>query len=140
MLFRDAVGVCLTRKYADFSGRARRSEFWRFGLFNLMVSAVQALVMIRASEVEDLSLEGRVVTGLVTLTLVVPNLAVAVRRLHDTSRCGWWLLLILVPVVGWVVLLVFLVQDSHGPNSYGPPPKVPAARSASVDRALEGCP
>jgi uncharacterized membrane protein YhaH (DUF805 family) len=115
MSFSDAVSTCL-RKYATFSGRARRSEYWWFALANVLVAVVAALV--------DQILGTSVVSLLVTLALLLPSLAVAVRRLHDTGRTGWWCFIALVPFVGAVVLLVFECLDSTpGDNQYGPSPK-----------------
>jgi hypothetical protein len=68
----------------------------------------------------DRGLGSQILGGLVSLALLLPSLAVAVRRLHDAGRTGWWLLLGLIPIIGWIVLLVFYVQDSQGPNAYGP--------------------
>lgn len=122
MSFQDAVRTCLTQKYVDFSGRARRSEYWFFALFNVIVSVVAGII--------DGILGTRGVgggTGLVGaiagLALLLPNLGVGVRRLHDTGRSGWWLLIGLIPLVGWIVLIVFFVQDSQPDNEYGPNPK-----------------
>jgi uncharacterized membrane protein YhaH (DUF805 family) len=120
MSFTDAVQSVLS-KYATFSGRARRSEYWFWALAVFIVSMVANFVD-RAMGTDP----GRlgVIGTLVALALLLPNLAVAVRRLHDTSRTGWWILIGLIPLVGFIVLLVFLVQDSHGSNEYGPSPKV----------------
>jgi uncharacterized membrane protein YhaH (DUF805 family) len=121
MSFQDAVRICLAQKYADFSGRARRSEYWWFFLFTALIAAVASVI--------DSILGTRNSTGtglvqaIVQLAVLIPSLAVGVRRLHDTGRSGWWLLIGLVPVAGWVVLLIFFVQASHGENQYGPSPK-----------------
>jgi uncharacterized membrane protein YhaH (DUF805 family) len=121
MSFQDAVRTCLTQKYVDFSGRARRSEYWFFLLFTVVVSIVASIIDTilgtRSSAGTGL------IQGLAGLALLLPGLAVGVRRLHDTSRSGWWLLIGLVPFVGGIVLIVFFVQDSHGENQYGPSPK-----------------
>ncbi len=115
----DAVRSALS-KYATFSGRARRSEYWWFVLFNIIVSVV-AVVIDSALGTEP----GR--TGLVGiiagLALLLPGLAVTARRLHDTGRTGWWMLIALVPFVGAIVMIVFTVQDSKGPNAWGDSPK-----------------
>lgn len=121
MSFQDAVRICLVQKYADFAGRARRSEYWWFFLFTALVSAVgsvfDSLFGTRFGSGTGL------VQTLVQLALLLPSLGVAVRRLHDTGRSGWWLLIGLVPVAGWVVLLIFFLQDGQGENQYGPSPK-----------------
>lgn len=115
MSFADAVRSVLTQ-YANFNGRARRSEFWWFVLFNVLLSAVVSIIGAAAHT--------SVLGYIVGLALLVPGLAVSVRRLHDTGRSGWWVLIDLVPFVGWIVLVVFCVQDSQpGANAYGPSPK-----------------
>ena len=113
------------KKYAVFEGRARRKEFWMFFLFNLIIAFVLGI------------LEGMIGTGgflgvAYALAVFVPYLAVSVRRLHDTGRSGWFLLIGLIPIVGVIVLIVFFAQDSHaGPNNWGPNPKTePAATPA----------
>ncbi|MEO3773538.1 DUF805 domain-containing protein [Micromonospora sp. B9E7] len=110
-------------QYVGFSGRARRSEYWWFALFTLLVSIVAAIL----DSALGLTFEGSS-TGFIgliaSLALLLPGLAVAVRRLHDTDRTGWWLLIGLVPLVGAIVLIVFFVMDSTpGPNRFGPSPK-----------------
>ena len=67
-----------------------------------------------------------VIQSIASLALLLPSLAVAIRRLHDTSRSGWWILLGLIPIVGWIILIVFYCQDSHGDNEHGPSPKAAA--------------
>ncbi len=120
MSFPDAVRTCFT-KYIDFTGRARRSEYWFFTLLCVLVNVVARLI--------DTALSMNVVAGLASLVLLLPGLAVAARRLHDTGRSGWWQLLVLVPLVGWVVLLVWYVSDSKpGANQHGPAPKPLAAQ------------
>jgi uncharacterized membrane protein YhaH (DUF805 family) len=103
------------KKYAVFDGRARRQEFWMFALINFVISLILNLVL------------GMV--GLIyALAVFLPTIGVGIRRLHDTGRSGWWLLIGLIPVVGFIVLLVFFVQDSQpGNNQYGSNPKNPAA-------------
>jgi len=105
------------KKYAVFEGRARRKEYWFFVLFNLIISFVLGFI-------EGLFGGPGVLGAIYGLAVLIPGIAVAVRRLHDTGRSGWWLLIALVPVVGFIVLLVFMVLDSTpGPNQYGPNPK-----------------
>jgi uncharacterized membrane protein YhaH (DUF805 family) len=111
------------KKYAVFSGRARRKEYWMFFLFNLIVSIVLTII---DGVIGTLSAEAGVglLSGLYTLAILVPAIAVTLRRLHDTSRSGWWILIALVPLVGGIVLLVFMLLDSTpGDNQYGPNPK-----------------
>ena len=120
MSFQDAVRTCLQQKYAAFSGRARRSEYWFFVLFTFIVqviaSILDALFHLRYGN-------SGLIENLASLALLLPGLGVAVRRLHDTGRSGWWVLLGLIPIIGWIVLIVFFVQDSQADNQYGPTPK-----------------
>jgi uncharacterized membrane protein YhaH (DUF805 family) len=127
MSFPNAVRVCLLQKYASFSGRARRSEYWFFALFTAIVSAVGA-VLDAASGLSDGFFSGTgPIQGVLDLALLLPGLAVGARRLHDTGRTGWWQLIGIIPIIGWVVLLVFFVQNSHPANQHGPNPKSPDA-------------
>jgi uncharacterized membrane protein YhaH (DUF805 family) len=123
MSLQDAVRICLQRKYADFNGRARRSEYWFFILFTAIVGAIagilDAIFGIRSGAYGGTG----PIQGVLQLALLVPTLAVGARRLHDTGRSGWWQLIGLVPLVGWIVLIVFFVQDSQPNNQYGPNPK-----------------
>jgi len=110
------------KNYVNFQGRARRKAYWMFVLFNII--AIVVLGMIDGA----LGLGGQsgygILSGIYSLAIILPGLAVAVRRLHDTGRSGWWMLIGLVPVVGPIVLLVFFVQDSQpGSNQFGPNPK-----------------
>jgi uncharacterized membrane protein YhaH (DUF805 family) len=97
------------KQYADFSGRARRKEYWMFFLFNVIFSFVAILAII---------------TWLYYLAVLIPGLAVTVRRLHDVGKSGWWMLILLIPFVGAICLLVFLCTDSEtGTNRWGKNPK-----------------
>ena len=124
MTFNQAVSSVLLNKYATFSGRARRSEYWWWYLFVTIVFLV-ASVIDRAIgfTYSDLTIGGGWLATIAWIVFLVPNLAVAVRRLHDTGRSGWWLLIGLVPLIGWIVLLYFFVLDSENDNQYGPYPK-----------------
>lgn len=111
------------KKYAVFSGRSRRKEYWHFVLFSVIVSlvlsAVDALLGTFSSST-NVGLLG----GIYGLAIIIPSIAVSVRRLHDIDRTGWWVLISLVPVVGSIVLLVFAVLDgTPGGNRFGPNPK-----------------
>lgn len=104
------------RKYAVFSGRATRKEYWMFTLFNLLVFIILKFVL----PIINLELLGT----LYGLFIIVPSLAIGARRLHDTGRTAWWLLLNLIPLLGSAVLMAFAVLDSQtGTNIYGPNPK-----------------
>jgi uncharacterized membrane protein YhaH (DUF805 family) len=125
MSFQDAVRICLTRKYADFRGRARRSEYWFFILFTVIVS-VAGSVLDSVFDIRSASYSTGPIQGILQLALFVPTIAVAARRLHDTGRSGWWQLITVIPVIGWIILIVFLVQDSQPANQHGPNPKTDA--------------
>ncbi|HEX8494176.1 MAG TPA: DUF805 domain-containing protein [Pyrinomonadaceae bacterium] len=111
------------KKYAVFSGRARRKEYWFFTLFNIIISLALTMLDIWLG-LADRSGWGPL-GGIYTLAVFIPGLAVTVRRLHDTGRSGWWFLIALVPCVGGIILLIYLVEDSQpGENEYGPNPKM----------------
>ena len=119
------------KKYAVFEGRARRREYWFFVLFAVLIQVVLNVVdrMLGMYSAENgIGILG----GLFSLAILIPSLAVGARRLHDTGRSGWWLLIWLVPVIGWIVLIIFFVLDSHpGSNQYGPNPKGIGAAAAA---------
>jgi uncharacterized membrane protein YhaH (DUF805 family)/type II secretory pathway pseudopilin PulG len=126
------------KKYAVFSGRARRTEYWLFGLLSCIVWLV--LVIIEGVAGIASESEHYVLAGLYDLAILIPSIAVSVRRLHDTSRSGWWLLLAFIPLVGWIVLLMFMVRDSVPvDNQYGANPKQAAdasRRAASTPKIV----
>lgn len=138
MNFETAIRTCLT-KYATFTGRAPRSEFWWFSLFSFLVEIAAMLLggALFSGSMRESGMGGSMhgwymfthpgwLSGLVHLALILPGLAVAVRRLHDVGRSGWWLLLSLVPF-GVFVLLFWWVQPSEPrPNAHGAPPLLPA--------------
>ena len=105
------------QKYAVFSGRSRRAEFWWFALINWIIAVVLQLV-------DNAVGTGGILGGLYGLAVLLPSMGVGIRRLHDTDRSGWWLLLIFIPIIGWIALIYFYAQDSQvDPNQYGPSPK-----------------
>lgn len=107
------------RSYAVFSGRARRKEYWFFLLFTLVFTIVMALIDQVLGTYDEGTGIG-LLTGLYEVAMIIPGLAVSVRRLHDTSRRGWWLLLSLIPIVGGIIVFVFMVLPSRrGANRYG---------------------
>lgn len=111
------------KQYAVFKGRARRKEYWFFILFNLIASLVLTVVDFMTGTL-DVELGMGLLSGLYSLAILIPSLAVTVRRLHDTDHTGWWLLIGLVPLIGAIVLLIFTLQDSKpGDNQYGANPK-----------------
>lgn len=111
------------RKYAVFSGRARRKEYWFFVLFNLLASLLLGVVDGAVGTYNASSGYG-LLSGVYILATFLPGLAVTVRRYHDINRSGWWALIWFVPLVGLIVHIVFTVKDSKpGANQYGPNPK-----------------
>jgi uncharacterized membrane protein YhaH (DUF805 family) len=135
MDFVSAVKTCLN-KYATFTGRAARPEFWWFVLFGIIARAVANIIdriLFGAATVHVDAGNGSVtmhygpgyVAMLVGLALIVPSLAVGARRLHDIDRSGWWQLLLLIPIIGWLILIYWFVQPSQGPNSHGEGPEGP---------------
>jgi uncharacterized membrane protein YhaH (DUF805 family) len=113
----------LKNKYATFDGRARRSEYWYFVLFYLLILVGLTFVDGLIGTLNEEAGIG-VLGGLFALGTMVPGLAVTVRRLHDINRSGWWVLIGIIPLIGDVVLIVFAAQDSQpGANKYGPNPK-----------------
>ena len=104
------------KQFADFSGRARRKEYWYFLLFNLIIGTVFGII--------DILLYTEVFTTVVALVVLIPGIAVAVRRMHDIGKSGWMLLIALIPIIGAIWLLVLLATDSDpGENQYGTNPK-----------------
>lgn len=99
-------------RYATFTGRASRSEYWWYALAAFLVNLVLSFIPI--------------VGFLLSLALIIPGLGVSVRRLHDTGRSGWFLLLGLIPIVGFIVIIVFMVQPSSPANQWGEGPDAPA--------------
>jgi uncharacterized membrane protein YhaH (DUF805 family) len=112
------------QKFAEFSGRARRQEYWMFILFHLIIVFAAAFVL---SIIDSMVFGTPVLTYLLYVyaaAVLVPALAVSVRRLHDTGKSGWFVLISLVPFVGSIILLVFMLGDSQPfDNEYGPSPK-----------------
>ncbi|GAA4936027.1 uncharacterized membrane protein YhaH (DUF805 family) [Actinomycetospora succinea] len=118
------------KQYADFNGRARRTEFWMFTLFSAIASIVLGIIDTVIGTASVYGSGGTyfyspgLLQGLYALAVLIPTLAVTVRRLHDTDRTGWWVLIALIPFVGGIVLLVFMCLDgTPGVNQYGMNPK-----------------
>ncbi len=111
--------------YANFEGRARRSEYWYFVLFNFIISVSAWIISIILIFFGGFLLWFFI--PIFSLALIIPNLAVQVRRLHDTGKSGWYLLMVFIPLVGPIILLVFYcTEGDRGPNEYGPDPKMQA--------------
>lgn len=111
--------------YANFNGRARREEYWMFVLFNLLF--IMAIALFSGSMAELTGIEAFFgIYVLYLLGIIIPSLAVAVRRLHDTNKSGWFYLVSLIPLIGGIWLLIlFVTPGDQGPNQYGPDPKSP---------------
>ena len=117
MGFIEALESVVVKNYANFSGRARRSEYWYFVLANFIFGAVTGMLSIEIPEVMYL-------VWIIGVALLIPSLAVCVRRLHDIGKSGWWYLIGLIPYIGAIVLVVFFVKDSQpGENKWGANPK-----------------
>ena len=106
MTFVESIKTCFS-KYAGFDGRASRSEFWWWVLFVFLVSVVTSFV-------------SSIISGLFSLAVLLPGIAVGARRLHDTDRSGWLQLIGLIPLIGWIVLIYWCVQEGKEPNRFGP--------------------
>ena len=103
-------------QYADFTGRARRTEYWMFALVNFGIALLLELILGFTFLY--------FLTYVYSLAIFIPSLAVCVRRLHDIGRSGWWYLIGLIPVIGWILLIVWFCTDSQpGANKWGPNPK-----------------
>ena len=118
MTFKEAVKTCLVDKYATFSGRASRSEYWYSVLFGYLIAMLIVIfgMIIESPEVMI------VLYSILSLILLIPGLAVCIRRLHDTGRSGWWYLLVLIPYIGAIALFIIFCLKSDEDNKYGPNP------------------
>ncbi len=121
MGFIEAVRTCFG-KFAGFSGRARRAEYWWFTLFIMIIYLLTTWIDGLWTIEPDPELVPYV-TLIVALLLLLPSLAVSIRRLHDTDRSGWWYLISLVPFLGNIILIIFFAtRGTNGPNRFGPDP------------------
>lgn len=136
----DYFKVCVTKKYANFEGRARRSEYWYFYLFYMIF-----FIPIYALTLSSLFLEGgtslsipvSILLLVFICALLVPSLAVSVRRLHDVGKSGWMFLLGIIPIVGPIILLVWFCTDSQpGSNKWGPNPKALNTNDDIIDQLV----
>lgn len=117
MTFKKAVQRCF-KKYFDFSGRASRAEYWYFALFYFLVSLPFMLHLFATGDAESLVAK---IGDIISLALALPNLAVSTRRLHDTGRSGWWLLIALTGIGAFVLLYWYIKEGDDGANEYGYP-------------------
>ena len=114
--------LMVLKKYSEFNGRSRRKEYWMFVLFNLIIS------IVLSSFERMLGLGNEYGIGLLSiiynLGILIPSIAVGIRRLHDIGKSGWWLLISLIPVIGWIWIIVLMATDGlPGSNEYGINPK-----------------
>ena len=110
------------KKYAVFDGRAGRSEYWYFVLFNTIIGFALGIIESLAGIAPEMDFS--VLGGIYTLAVLLPSIGVSIRRLHDTGRSGWWLFISLIPFIGAIIILSFTLTDSQeGTNQYGPSPK-----------------
>ena len=117
------------KNYATYSGRARRKEYWMFFLFNVLISLGLGVLDVVAGTY-SVEYETGFFSGLYSLLVLIPGIAVGVRRLHDTNRSGWWILISLIPIIGVLVLFVFTCLDSQpGTNRFGVNPKEAASQT-----------
>lgn len=104
MTFTESISTCFS-KYADFNGRAQRSEFWWWVLFVFLVNVITGMI-------------SPLVSSLFSLATFLPCIAVTARRLHDINRSGWWQLIGLIPLIGWIVIIYWCIQEGKEPNQY----------------------
>ena len=117
--FKEAVERALKLNYCNFSGRASRSEFWWFQLFYFILSAVISILLCWSENT------AQIVSYIIGLALLLPSLGLAVRRLHDIGKSGWWFFLSFIPLVGAIILIIWWCKDSQmEPNEYGPVPNM----------------
>ena len=123
MSFKEAITTVFS-KYATFSGRARRSEYWYWVLFTGLVSGALSILATATGHDGDPNKFFSLLSSLFSLGVFVPGLSVCWRRLHDIGKSGAWYLIVLIPLVGWILMIVWCCQDSQpGDNQYGPNPK-----------------
>ncbi|UQU61377.1 DUF805 domain-containing protein [Couchioplanes caeruleus] len=111
------------RKYATFSGRARRAEYWWFTLFNAVIYLALIAVGFLLGDSDGSNATLGILVAVFILVVFLPTLAVTCRRLHDAGLSGWWQLLGILPLGGFAVLIMTLLDSNDGPNKYGPDPR-----------------
>ena len=115
--------IDVLKKYAVFSGRARRKEFWMFTLFSIIISLILSIID-HVVGLDYNSGRNGVLQSIYGLAVLLPTIGVAIRRMHDTGRSGWWILINLIPCIGWIWFIVLAAQEGNaGDNAYGPDPK-----------------
>ena len=110
------VKSVILKNYVNFEGRATRAEFWWFFLFNFLVSFILGL----------LGKTGTILTSIWSLAILLPQLGLGVRRLHDIGKSGWYWLIALIPIVGWIIVIIWFAKEGDpNENQYGPVPTIP---------------
>lgn len=110
--------VDVFKKYAVFNGRSRRAEYWYFALFSTIISILLEIISFFV-------LKNLIIVYLYDLAVLIPGLAVSIRRIHDIGKSGWFILINLIPIVGFIIWIVYLATDSQpGENKYGQNPKI----------------
>jgi uncharacterized membrane protein YhaH (DUF805 family) len=128
--------LSVLRHYATFRGRARRREYWTYLAIYVPIYGALLLVDLLTGTF-DMETQMGTLTGLYVLATVIPGTAVAVRRLHDTNRSGWWLVISLIPLLGAIVLLYFLIQEGDaGDNAFGADPKAAGGHAGAPGGSL----
>ena len=121
--FSEALPMVM-KKFATFSGRASRPEFWYFWLTCFLVNFIFNVIVQLVGPESAASNIVAIVQGLFGLAIIIPHIAVVVRRLHDTNRTGWWFLIVFIPLIGAIILLLWLASaPTPGTNMYGPQPR-----------------
>ena len=116
------------KRYAQFAGRATRTQYWMYFLINLLISIGFGML--------DKALGMGFLAPLYSLAVLIPGIAIGARRLHDSGRSGWWMLISLLPIIGFIILFIFLALPSDGPNDYGPAPGSPAPGHGPADGVI----
>ncbi len=123
MNFNDIIAIIksvILKNYVNFEGRATRAEFWWFFLFNFIIGCILSLF----------GKVGNVLSGVWSLAILLPQLGLGVRRLHDINKSGWYWLIGLIPIVGWIILIVWWAKEGDATeNQYGPVPETPKAEA-----------
>jgi len=115
--------IKVLKQYVDFSGRARRKEFWMFALFNILFT-IAAIILEIVLGISPHDQPFGLISTLYGVAVFIPGLAVAVRRLHDVGKSGWWYLIVFIPIAGAITLLIWFCTDSQeGENQWGDNPK-----------------
>jgi len=123
------------KKYATFTGRAQRAEYWYFVLFSTIVSIVLTILDVMFGTL--IPSGTGLLSGVYSLAILIPSIAVGARRLHDIGKSGWWQLIAIIPIIGWILIIVWLATDSKEDNQYGENPKKGSHTNIVNDNSIE---